>query len=811
MYQPCIDKPIRIRLLGELEISVANTPGHAGIRYLKPKLLLAMLALARGKACTRAELAETLWPGESSDARANLRHALFVLRQLLATVPDAWNATGKTLALRPEAVHVDVLALMSAPGYDTLSLAQRLAYDQGRFLEYADLPDNAPFTAWKTSWQSQIERDVVQCHNLRLAELMAIGDNRQALDHAKQWVQRYPDFEDAHRQLIQLLLDQHEADAAMHAYQHCVNMMRQHFDAAPSPAIRALIEREPSQDANETACNAMPRISRPLSALAIVLSIDDADECPDTVLAQRQIVRRRVQDYARGEGGYVRVGADDSLVVLYGYPECSERPAHSAARLALGLQTLNPPGVIQVSMGLHTGLASATPGRGADPGLLIGQQATRLAYLAEPGDILVTSAAHDRLDDQYELCRNAHHGTPLWRLIATREHTTIGRMFGRVREFDRLVRRWTRLPGAQPPTAVIVRGEAGVGKSLLARVMSDYVRHTGGIVRTLRSNEDHRGTPFYPVLECLTQQYVAGQNGNRQRCGLPIDRAQFVDAIQQHLGWNATARSRLRRMLFPDDERIHDQRVPQGIPSRDLPSGLADLVVQRAEPQCPVLVVWEDIHWSDPSSIQVLTEIMRHTYAAPTMVLLTTRNAFVCEGKVRELMLFPLARSAVVELIAHRTRERCLSAVRQSHIAQQSGGIPLYIEAMLRQPTTGATTGVPPLTMDLIVARLSRLSPEARHALQFAAATGAFDATAMSQASAETGGSPQPFASVLTELREQGWINDGTPAQFRCPLVRDAIYQTLAPAQQARYRDMLTPGKPAERARLASPATLDAG
>src|SRR3546814_19021629 len=75
----------------------------------------------------------------------------------------------------------------------------------------------------------------------------------------------------------------------------------------------------------------------------------------------------------------------------------------------------------------------------------------------------------------------------------------VGRMFGRLREFDTLVRLWARLPMVQVPTSMLVRGEPGIGKSLLVSVMAEYVRRTGGDVKTLYSEEGYEHNPFHTV------------------------------------------------------------------------------------------------------------------------------------------------------------------------------------------------------------------------------------------------------------------------------------------------------------------------
>src|SRR3546814_8148699 len=125
---PSLTRPIQLRLLGEFDVAVDDISGTRAINYTKPRFLLAILALSRGKPHTRSDLASMLWPASQQDSRANLRHALFVLRRLFETAPDAWVSTSHTLALNPDVVMVDVLALTGS--YSELGYQERLSYDR---------------------------------------------------------------------------------------------------------------------------------------------------------------------------------------------------------------------------------------------------------------------------------------------------------------------------------------------------------------------------------------------------------------------------------------------------------------------------------------------------------------------------------------------------------------------------------------------------------------------------------------------------------------------------------------------------------
>ncbi|CAP42786.1 conserved hypothetical protein [Bordetella petrii] len=777
---PSLIRPIQLRLLGEFDIAVANVNGRRALSYSKPKLLLAMLALAQGKPYSRAELANILWPADLKDGRANLRHALFVLRRLFEPVPDAWISTASTLALNPEVIMVDVLAIIGAAGYESLTLEQRLDYDRGNFLEYTDLPESGSFTAWKTSWQSRIERDVSECRSALLARLAEAGLQEQALDTAKKWVHIHPEDEGAHRHLIRLLLDAGNREAAMLAYQHCVGIMRERFDSEPAEQTRALVETMLPTAELDSLRPLEQRQYQPLAVLAVSLSLDESDDYPEQSLQSLQTARKHLLELARSEGANVLVGADSSLAIVFGYPKLAERPAHAAGKLACAIRALSLPAGVRVGMGIHADISLVQSTVRPDAGALVSQRAMRLAYLADSGEILISAPARDRLAGDFATRAEKRHGRNLCVLESQLEAKVVRRMFGRVREFDSLVRLWAHLPVAQTPTAMMVRGEAGIGKSLLTGVMAEYVRHTGGDVYLLACHEGHDHTPFYAVREYIMRRLSLEWGGIHGALDSPEYQGQLVDTVCQRVGLEASVRDSLRRVLFPEQER----RASSDLSRSTLMQALAAILTHRSQAQRPLLLAWEDLHWADHSSLALLQLLAQQEQPAPTMILMTARDGFNCPWPAHELVLKPLERQAIAELVAHRARGQRLSPKLRARIVDDADGIPLYAEEMVRQVMLGADIGVTPIIADLIAARLSDLEPATRRLAQFAAVAGHVDEALMARAAQEVGVPPEGMPEVLRELRQRGLIEEGMPANFRHALVRDAIYHTLSPGQR---------------------------
>ncbi|MDN5844021.1 MAG: hypothetical protein L0H54_11320, partial [Alcaligenaceae bacterium] len=228
LMHPSLTRPIQLRLLGEFDVAVDDVNCTRAIHYTKPRFLLAILALSRGKPQTRADLAGMLWPTTQQDSRANLRQALFVLRRLFKSVPDAWDSTNHAIALNPDVVMVDVLALLGS--YSGLGYWERLAYDRGGLLEHMAMPDSTAFTAWRGNWQSRIEREISECREGLICELTGAGEQDRALEYAKQWVHQHPADEGAYRHLIRLLHDMGNDEAAWLAMQHCRSAMLKHHN-----------------------------------------------------------------------------------------------------------------------------------------------------------------------------------------------------------------------------------------------------------------------------------------------------------------------------------------------------------------------------------------------------------------------------------------------------------------------------------------------------------------------------------------------------------------------------------------------------
>jgi DNA-binding SARP family transcriptional activator len=699
-----LDRPVRICLLGDFQLIVDGVDKAPAIAYSKPKLLLALLALSVDKKQSRAALAEMLWPNCASGARANLRHALCVLRHVLGPMEKAVISTTSTLALDQSMVTVDVLALCGIGPYSRLTLENRLAHDRGELLEHLVTPVNAALSAWRMSWQSRLSQEVSQCRQAYIAQLCKRGESQEALASARQWVQIHPGDEHAHRDLIRLLRDSGRRESAMKAYEHCVAVMGEYYGTSPSMETRSLLDLASSHD-RATQTPASPGAdARPLAVLAVAIGHDGEGMPGEEALDRVQSVRQRLIRLAHVAGRRVCLGADGNLAILFGYPTLNERPAESAARLACFIQRCVLTAHVSLGMGIHAELARVPPDNGALPMMLVGQRALRLAYLAESGETLLTDAAQARLSDRFMVRPDERYGLRVGVLEGQSRSITVHRMFGRTTEFDILVRRWNSLRPDGRPHVMYVRGEQGIGKSLLSQVFAEYVRRGGGGVTVLRCDQENRQTALHPMQEYFLQRF--GGQDDAVADAMEDNEARGARAIES-LGYRLGLDKATSTMLV--DYFVSLRGAPQGDsgePSTDgLLAPLARLLIDGDAPNQPLLILVDDIQWADSATRTLLMALLQHRRRDPVMILLCGRDMNLAVPMDETITMPPLRRDAMVQLVTCRGKDKRLSPKLRRRIVEKARGVPLYAEQMVRQCPADIEDQPSPLILDLLAAR----------------------------------------------------------------------------------------------------------
>jgi predicted ATPase/class 3 adenylate cyclase/tRNA A-37 threonylcarbamoyl transferase component Bud32/ABC-type transport system involved in cytochrome c biogenesis ATPase subunit len=452
-----------------------------------------------------------------------------------------------------------------------------------------------------------------------------------------------------------------------------------------------------------------------------------------------------------GRAGPVR---GQSLLVSFGYPRAHEDDARRAVLAALEIlakaRHLRAQGGLActVRIGVHTGrmiLAASEEDGGGE--LSIGgtpEVAVFLQGCAGESEVWITSSTHRLIEGFFDcdvlapvLLPGSSEPLPVFRVHAdsgthTRFETgaALTSLVAREQELGLLAERW-QLAKEGRGQAVLVAGEPGIGKSRLVREIRRRLEGDSPGLLDLYGSPYHRHSAFHPVLDMLRRWLAMGAQDTPEkqlarledaagRLALPA--AETVPFLAASLGLPAAERHPLPP-LSPEAQR------------RKTLDAMLALVLAAAERQ-PTLLVAEDLHWADPSTLELLGRLLDHLAATPLLLLLTCRPELEMPWKERSalvrLPLSALSRTQTALMVDRLTAERNLPASLREQIIARTDGVPLFIEELTKTLLeTGSGEGEPrsesraiPDTLDgWLRARLDRLEA-AREVAQLASALG---------------------------------------------------------------------------------------
>ena len=549
----------------------------------------------------------------------------------------------------------------------------------------------------------------------------------------------------------------------------------------------------------------------------------DPEDLRAVVRAYQEAAAAVIQQYA----GHIAQYLGDGLLVYFGYPTAHEDDARRAVHTGLGIvdaiATLNTHLMGQyavqlaVRLGIHTGpvVVGVMGGGGRHEHLALGETpniAARLEGLA-PSNAVVISAVTARLVRGAFALEDM--GTHTLRGIA--EPMTITRvrgllptpspdeefvartvpvLVGREEESGLLRRRWNQSQ-AGLGQVVFVSGEAGIGKSALVEGLRAQVRAEGLPRIAFRCSPYHTASAFYPVIIHLEHVWQFAPDD------APATRLMKVEAGLRPFDWPLAEVVPLFAGLLAVPllaERYAPLTwTPQHQKQQTLDMLVAWLAAQ-AERQ-PVLAVWEDLHWADPTTLEMLGLVIEQAPTVPMLHVLTSRPTFgppwPPRSHLTSLVLNRLERRQVEALIAQRVGGKALPAEVIQHIVTKTDGVPLYIEELtkmllvsplLREEgdqhvLTGPlrTATIPDTLQDALMARLDQLAV-AKEVAQLGAVLGrefTYDVVqAISHRDEDTlqAGLRQLVAAELLYQR-------GRPPRaryvFKHALIQDAAYASL--------------------------------
>ena len=553
----------------------------------------------------------------------------------------------------------------------------------------------------------------------------------------------------------------------------------------------------------------------------------DPEELRDLVRGYHEMCAREINRVS----GYIGQYLGDGVVAYFGYPVAHEQDAQAAVRAGLAIveavqrdAAADPRTRLAVRVGIHTGLVVAGEIGPVEKRELLAvgstpNVASRVQGVARPNSVVISETTH-------RLVREFFHCTDLGpqemkgvsgpvRVFEVAGDSgaqsrpeaaldgSLTALIGRDREVDVLRERWegaTRGRG----WVVLVAGEAGLGKSRLLQELKERIAGAGALRLECRCAPHFESSAFYPVIDLLQRVWGLRGSASADEKIARIERA--VEGQAENAPDTVPLLASFLSVPIPNRYPPLDL-TPQRQKQKTL-EALVDILVGMAARQ-PVLFAVEDLHWIDPSSLELLNLVVGRVPAERILAVFLFRPTFEArwrEGEsVTRVDLTRLGPSETAKMIAHVAGGRDLPPEVVRDLSTKTDGVPLYVEeltkAVLESGVLRECDGryelsrplselaVPVTLQESLMARLDRLAP-LKEVVQLGATIGrAFTYDLMHAVS------PLPEGALQIELArlvdaEVLYLRGTPPALtyvFKHALIQDAAYESLLKNKRREY------------------------
>jgi class 3 adenylate cyclase/predicted ATPase len=545
----------------------------------------------------------------------------------------------------------------------------------------------------------------------------------------------------------------------------------------------------------------------------------------------REVVRKyqqRCAEVISRYDGHIAQYLGDGILVYFGYPLAHEDDAARAVRTGveivraipdLSLPNIQLPQPVQVRIGIHTGpVVVGEIGAGErTERLALGDTpnlAARVQGKAEPNTVFISQATY-RLVQGFFTCeglgpqvlKNVAAPLELYRVHGEGEaHTRfevsvqkgLVALVGREEELSLLQRRWRQAKEGSGQV-VLLSGEAGIGKSRLVQTLKEQVFVEGATRIEFRCSPYHHNSAFYPIIDHLHRLLQFQREETPQAKLTKLQQTLMAYRFPQ-----ADTLPLLATLLsLPQSEGMPPLTLSLQKQKQKTQEALVAWLMEEAE-KAAVYCAWEDLHWADPSTLEVLTLFLEQIPTTRMFTMLTFRPEFTPSWRPRshitQLTVSRLGRAQVEAMVKEVTDGKALPSEVLQQIVTKTDGVPLFVEELtkmvlesgLLREEDGRYVGahgsapIPPLAIpstlqDSLMARLDRLTP-VREIAQVGAVLGReFSYDLLHAVSRVEDSTLQHGLRQLVdaELLYQRGVPPQATYLFKHALIQDTAYQSL--------------------------------
>ena len=780
------------RILGPLEVRDRGRPIELPRR--KQRAVLAILLLRRGETVSSDVLVDGLW-GEDPPptARAALHNYVAQLRRALGPGLVLSRAGSYLLDIAPEQIDVGRFERLTAEGR-AASGEERVEKLQEALMLWRGPPlADLAFEPFAANEASRLE-------GLRTAALeelidarLSLGASAELVAELEALITEHPFRERLRGQLMLALYRAGRQAEALEAYQEARRTLTDELGIEPSAPLReleqALLRQDPSVAAPVRVAREIAAPQEERRKTVTVLFADVAYPVtldPELLRETSLAVVKTMRGVLEGHGAMIEQRSGDEVMAVFGVPRSHEDDALRAARAATELQTeitalvdvLEPDR--KEGVGLRVAIETGEVLAGADEaghGFIAGPAITlarRLLQTARPDEILAGPATLQLLGDAIVIEPIGRGGRVGSRVLEVVEGVpTLPRHFeaplvGRGAELATLRQNFARVVDERSCRLVLILGEAGIGKTRLA---SELTTELNGNATVLvgRCASYGKGATYLPLAEIISQ---------------------------------VRTRSELRELLAGDEHaELIGARLAEltgeegGTGSGGETFWAVRRLFEALAGERPVVLLFEDLHWAEPTLLDLIDYLAERISDAPILLLGLARPELLDERtewvETEMTRLAPLS-SKDGERVIENLGE--VPAELLAQIVHTAGGNPLFLEQLLAHAVEdGERKTLPPSLEALLASRLDHLAPGELSVVQRAAVAGReFSRKAVVHLLLDP--EAASVSAHLLALVRKGLIRESRPEhedkfRFQHVLIRDAAYATLPKARRAELHE----------------------